>query len=105
MVLQEFGQFLGGELLAATIEENQKTLLLISVLLMEGRLIFEGNALGRRVARQSLQIFLRERFNGWLFGFADPCNFEFHGKIRTRQAGKLWPISQLSVLSWTAEGG
>ena len=84
MLPQKLRQFFRGKLFAAAVERNQKMLGLGSGALGQREqrgFIFERVPLGFSIMREAFEIFVRQRLNGGLFGFADPGNLELHIRI------------------------
>ena len=79
--VEKGGEFFGGKLLAAGVEQNEVVLLMT---LSAGErqdcgFIFDGLAGDVGVAGDALEIFVGQRLNGGFFGFSDPDDFELHG--------------------------
>jgi hypothetical protein len=78
MILEELGEFLGGELAAAGIEENNRVRWAgggFVTELEESGFVGEGEALDVGVTGDSFQVFGREGLDGGVFGFGDPGDF------------------------------
>jgi hypothetical protein len=78
VVLEELGEFLGGELAASGVEENNGVGWAGGGFFAEfekGGFVGEGDALDVRVAGDSFEVFGGERLDGGVFGFADPSDF------------------------------
>jgi len=52
------------------------------------RLILESSRFRLHITSQTFQVLVRQRFNGWIFRFANPRNFDFHGKDLTTEGTK-----------------
>lgn len=78
MVLEELGEFLGGELAASGVEENDGVGWAgggFFAEFEESGFVREGETLDVGVAGDSLEVFGGERLDGGVFGFADPSDF------------------------------
>ena len=52
----------------------------LTVQFQEGSFIRERQALHFHVSGNAFEIFRGERLDGWIFGFANPGDFEFHAR-------------------------
>ena len=77
VVFEEMGEFLGGELAAAGVQQNDgvgRTGGGFLAELEQSGFVGEREPLDVGVARDSFQLFRREGLDGGVFGFADPGN-------------------------------
>lgn len=81
VVLQELGEFFGGELPASGVEQDEgvggaRTGLFAEF--EESGLVGDGEAFDFGVARDALEVLGGQGLDGGISGFADPGDFEFH---------------------------
>lgn len=82
MVFQELGEFLGGELAAAGVEQNdgmRRTGSRFLAEFQEGGFVAERYAFDVGVTLDAPEVLGGQGLDGGIFGFADPGYFEFHG--------------------------
>jgi len=84
MVPEKLRELLRRKLLSPTVKQHQHVsyrTCLASAQLQQGQLVFQRYPLRVGIARQSLQVFIGQRLDGWFFRFADPRNGQLHTGI------------------------
>ena len=84
--LEPLGQFFRRKMLASRIQSDETVLLPLAFTASkreDSGFVFQRKSLDWGVPGETFQVVIGESLDGRFFGFAHPCDFEFHGQLRS----------------------